>query len=145
MMTLDFNKQKMYYSLLSEHIPIYETDSEGNVIYYEDSEGNKIPIETGETEEGYKEAVEFFGNITMSGGETEAVEFGLNIGDYQAVLITNKDELPIDETSIIWLKSNVVYKETAETLLDARSADFEVLAVKPSLNTVKYVLKAITK
>ena len=145
MMTLDFNKQKMYYSLLSEHIPIYETDSEGKIIYYEDSEGNKIPIETGETEEGYREAVEFYGNITMSGGETEAVEFGLNIGDYQAVLITNKDEIPIDETSIIWLRSDIAYKDTAETLLDPRSADFEVLAVKPSLNNVKYVLKAITK
>ena len=145
MMTLDFNKQKMYYSLLSEHIPIYETDSEGNIIYYEDSEGNKIPIETGETEEGYREAVEFYGNITMSGGETEAVEFGLNIGDYQAVLITNKDEIPIDETSIIWLRSDIAYKDTAEKLLDPRSVDFEVLAVKPSLNNVKYVLKAITK
>lgn len=145
MMTLDFNKQKMYYSLLSEHIPIYETDSEGNIIYYEDSEGNKIPIETGENEEGYREAVEFYGNITMSGGETEAVEFGLNIGDYQAVLITNKDEIPIDETSIIWLRSDIDYKDTEETLLDPRSADFEVLAVKPSLNNVKYVLKAITK
>ena len=145
MMTLDFNKQKMYYSLLSEHIPIYETDSEGNIIYYEDTEGNKIPIETGETEEGYREAVEFFGNIAMSGGETEAVEFGLNIGDYQAVLITNKDEIPIDETSIIWLRSEITYKDAAETLLDPRSADFEVFAVKPSLNNVKYVLKAITK
>ena len=81
----------------------------------------------------------------MSGGETEAVEFGLNIGDYQAVLITNKDEIPIDETSIIWLRSDIAYKDTAETLLDPRSADFEVLAVKPSLNNVKYVLKAITK
>ena len=47
-------------------------------------------------------AVSFFGNIAMSGGEAEAVEFGLNVGDYEAVLLVDKNSLPIDETSLIW-------------------------------------------
>ena len=53
MMTLEANKQKLYYALQEKEIPVYEKDDEGNIIYYEDNEGNKIPIETGETELGY--------------------------------------------------------------------------------------------
>ena len=75
-MTLEQNKQKMFYSLQGEEIPIYETDSDGNIIYYEESDGNRIPLETGETEIGYSEPVEFFSNIAMSGGEAEAQEYG---------------------------------------------------------------------
>ena len=69
----------MYYALYSGEIPIYE--------YYTDSEGNIIPIDTGETTTGYELPVEFSGNIALSGGESEAQEFGLNLSDYQAVLV----------------------------------------------------------
>ena len=48
MRVLNRNKQKMFYSMQGEEIPIYETDVDGNIIYYEDEEGNRIPLETGE-------------------------------------------------------------------------------------------------
>ena len=64
MMTLQQNKQKMFYALQVGQIPIYETDENGNVIYYTDNEGNQIPLETGETEIGYTDAIQFFGNIS---------------------------------------------------------------------------------
>ena len=56
-MTLASNKQRMFYSLQDDEIPIYEsyTDEEGNVIYITDDDGNKI--ETGETTIGYTKPV----------------------------------------------------------------------------------------
>ena len=67
------NKQKMYYALYGKEVPIYD--------YYIDSEGNKIPTDTGETKITYETPVEFYGNIALSGGESQAGEFGLNLSD----------------------------------------------------------------
>ena len=78
MMTLASNKQSMKYSLQGERVPIYETDENGKIVYYTDSDGNKIPIETGEYTTGSSEPVSFFGNIAMSGGEVDSVEFGID-------------------------------------------------------------------
>ena len=79
MLTLASNKQSMKYSLQGERVPIYETDENGNIVYYTDSDGNKIPIETGESTTGYSQPVSFFGNISMSGGEVDSVEFGIDV------------------------------------------------------------------
>lgn len=144
-MCLGSNQQKLFYSLQNGQTPIYETDENGDILYYEDGEGNRYPIETGETEVGYTEAVEFFGNIAMSGGEAKSEEYGIDVSQYDAILIVPKGQLPIDETSLIWFESEVGYKDTAKTIVDGDTADFRVLAVKPSLNVTKYVLGRITK
>jgi hypothetical protein len=39
----------------------------------------------------------------------------------------------------------VGYKDTAKTIVDGDTADFRVVAIKPSLNQMKVILKAITK
>lgn len=145
MRSLKKNKQRLFYALQDGQAPIYETDENGNILYYEDKDGNKISLETGETEVGYGKAVEFFGNIAMSGGEVKSEEYGIDVSQYDAILLMNKGELPIDETSLIWFESAVGYKDTAETIVDGNTADFRVLAVKPSLNVTKYVLGRITK
>lgn len=155
MMMLESNKQKMYYSLLDSEIPVYERDEDGNVVYqsYIDSDGNeiffldengeKIPVETGDTELGYSDPVEFFGNIAMSGGESEAVEFGLDVGDYSAVLVMDKGTLQIDETSLIWHTTEP--KTDKNGMIDEHSADYTIIKTSPSLNVDKFVLKAIVK
>lgn len=145
MMTLNQNKQKMFYSLQGEKIPIYETDSDGNIIYYEDSDGNRIPLETGEYEIGYSEPVEFYSNISMSGGEAEAQEYGLSVSDYNAILVCQKGYVPITEGSLIWLESEVGYKDMDKTILDPNSADYAVIKVSKSISFVKYILKARVK
>lgn len=132
MMMLNKNKQKMYYALYGKEVPIYD--------YYTDSEGNKIPLETGETKIVYENPVEFLGNISLSGGESEAQEFGIDVSGYDAILITSKNLIPIDETSLIWFESEVVYENEEEKIPDEFSADYKVLAVKPSLNVSKYIL-----
>lgn len=144
-MCLASNQQKMFYALQNGQVPIYETDENGDILYYEDGEGNRYPIETGETEVGYDSVVEFFGNIAMSGGEAKSEEYGIDVSQYDAILIVSKGQLPIDETSLIWLESEVGYKDTDKTIVDGDTADFRVLAVKPSLNVTKYVLGRITK
>lgn len=145
MMTLQSNKSQMFYALQGAPSPVYERDEEGNIIYYEDGDGNKIPLETGETEVGYSLPVEFWGNIAMSSGEAQSAEFGLDVSQYDAILVMSKGELPIDETSLIWYQSEPGYKDAGKTLVDPHTADFRVVSVKPSLNMVKYVLKRITR
>lgn len=136
------NMQKMYYALLLGEQEVPVRDDEGNIIIdYTDEEGNEYPRT--EMRITYSDPVEFFGNITLSGGESEAVEFGLNMGDYSAVLLTAKGLLPIDETSRIWRSTEPTKNEYGTT--DEFSADYTVVKCSPSLNVDKYVLKAVVK
>lgn len=134
----------MKYSLQDGRVPIYKTDENGDIVYIE-VDGKKIPVETGEYETGYSAPVDFMGNISMSGGEAEAKEFGMDIGDFDAVIILEKDAVPITETSIIWHTSPVKYKDEQKTIVDAKSADYAVKRVSPSLNFTKVLLQRIVK
>lgn len=140
------NQQKMYYALYDKEIPVYATDEEGNIIYdsYTTEEGEVItyPVEI-ERVSGYDAPVEFFGNIAMSGGEAEAVEFGIDLSQYSASLIVEKGKLPITETSRIWFESEPQYN--ADGTVNGDKADYTIVAVKPSLNYTKYLLQKIVK
>ena len=134
----------MKYSLQDGRVPIYERDENGDIVYIE-VDGEKIPVETGEYETGYSAPVDFMGNISMSGGEAEAKEFGMDIGDFDAVIILEKDAIPISETSIIWHTSPVKYKDEQNAIVDSKSADYAVKRVSPSLNFTKVLLQRIVK
>ena len=135
MRTLNKNKQKMYYANQDKEVPIMET-------YYDD-EGNAYEYDTGETKLVYGEPIEFKGNIAMSGGEAEAQEFGLNLADYEAVLVVDKNTLPITETSLIWHNSEPTKDDEGYT--DEYSADYRIVKPSPSLNIDKFVLKKVVK
>lgn len=147
MRMLKKNKQRMWYSLYVEDIPIYELDDEGNIIYdsYTDDECNTYtyPRETGEKITGYSAPVEFKGNISLSGGESEAVEYGVDLSQYAAILVTDKGLLPITETSLIWHTTAPV--TNTDGTADEHSADYTVVKVNPSLNIDKYVLQKVVK
>lgn len=145
MRTLLKNQQPMKYALLLGTFPIYERDENGEIIYYTDGEGNKIPLETGESETRYSTPVEFAASISMSGGEAEAVEYGIDVSGYDATVITERGDLPITETSLVWYDSEVGYTDASETAPDPFTADYKVIAVKPSLNFTKYLLRRVTK
>lgn len=136
------NKQKMWYSLQLEDFPIYQTDEDGNIEYME-IDGELVPIETGETKTAYSTPVEFRANISLSGGYSEAVEFGLDLAQYAAVLVCDKGLLPIDETSRIWHTTEPIIN--ADGTANEFSADYTVVKVSPSLNVDKYVLQKVTK
>lgn len=144
MRLLEKNKQDLKYALQIGEVPIYERDEEGNIIYI-DVDGQKVPVETGETEIGYDKTVDFRGNIAMSGGESEAKSFGVDISDYDAILLMEKDRIPIDETSLICHTSEVKYIDEQNTIVDRKSADYTVKRVQPSINFTRYLLKRIVK
>lgn len=135
MRTLNKNKQTLYYANQDKTVPIYEE--------YTDEDGNTYPLDTGETKLVYGEPIRFDGNIAMSGGEAEAREFGLNLADYEAVLIMGKNTLPITENSLIW--HNTEPTEDIEGNTDEYSADYRIVKISPSLNFDKYVLKKVVK
>lgn len=134
----------MYYSSQTGEVPIYETDINGKIRYIT-VDGRKVPVTTGDKEMGYSKPQEFFGNISFSGGETQAVDFGIDVSNYDATLVVDKNSLDLTETSIIWYMSEVVYKDRAKTIVDPKSADFRVKKITPSLNNHKYLLERLVK
>ena len=142
MRTSKKNKQKMYYANQDKRVPVYET--------YIDDDGNEYQLDTGETKLVYGIPKEFDGNIAMAGGEAEAVEFGVNVSDYEAVLLLSKGEkdkngnvIALKETSLVWFETEPQKDEKGYT--DEFSADYRVIKPSPSLNTVRYVLKKVVK
>lgn len=136
------NKQKMFYSQKGDKVPIYEKDDAGNIIYTEE-DGELVPVETGDYEIRYTEPVEFYGNISLSsGGDALTVEYGIDVSNYDAILVMRKGDIELSETSLIWYESEPSYKDG---FVDPKSADYNVLAVKPTLNEIKYILGHVTK
>lgn len=146
MRTLRKNKQHMYYALLDGTMPAYKYDNEGNkIIDHVSSDGTVYYQLAGGKENHYSEPQGFLGNIAMSSGEVVEAEFGIDVSGYDAVLVMDKDELPITETSLIWFENEPTYKDPEKTIIDGSKADYKVLQVKPSLNYTKYILGKITK
>lgn len=141
---LDVNKQSMKYSQQGQRITIYEKDDDGNIKYYIDSDGNKIPM-IAEEKVGFSKPVNFKSNIAFSGGEAKTEEFGFDAADYDAIMLTDKNEFPLKKGDLIWLDSDVTYIDEDTETVDETSADFTIVGVKPALKSTKYVLKAVVK
>ena len=147
---LDINKQAMKYSLQGQTVTIYERDDDGNILYYTDNdgepylddEGNKIP-KVLEEKTGFSEPVDFKANIAFSGGEAQSKEYGFDTADFDAILLTDRNTLPVQKGDLIWLDSKPTY--TSDSLVDETSADFTVVGIKPALKSTKYMLKATVK
>ena len=140
MRTLKRNTQKMYYATyVAGGEIIYKLDNLGNkIVSYVSPDGTIYYEVDGVTEPSYSEPIEFYGNIVMSGGEAEAAEFGLNLADYNAVLVVAKGMLPINEQSLIWHESTPNVDADGKALQD--SADYSIVKVSPTINVDKYVL-----
>lgn len=144
MRTLAKNKQKMYYALFLGKNPIYALDENGEkIISYVDEDGNVYYTETGEYKNTYSEPIVFYGNIAMSGGESQTVDFGVNLADYSAVLIVDKHTIPISETSLIWYETEPTTDNNGYA--DQHTADYTVVKLSPSLNVDRYVLQKVVK
>ena len=149
MRPLKRNKQKLYYALPICKVPIYE--------YRKRSDGSKERLDTGEKETLYSEPIGFSANISMSGSEAEAKEYGLSIADYEAIIVIKKGQISLVEGALIWHESPVMYKydeeiefETSNGIIttkmpDKVSADYVVMKCPDSLNVTKAILKAVNK
>lgn len=137
MRQLKKNKQPLYYANFSEKVPIYALDSEGNPLTTE-VDGDEVVV-VDSYKSGYGAVVEFKANISFDSGETRLAEYGLNDGDYNAVISANKGELPFNEQTLIWHTSEPVYDDSGA--VKPESADYRVIAVKTSLNEERFILK----
>lgn len=146
MRTQNKNRQKIYISNQTGMTPVYEYDEDGNLKYIT-VDGKTVPVTTGEYEMGYSYPVECKANIALSGGEVSNVEFGIDFSAYDAVLegIDKIDDLKITETTLIWHKSPLVWKDRTKTIINPNSADYRVTRVSPSLNEQKFLLQKVNK
>ena len=130
MRTLQRNKSSLKYANEEGKRAKTKTDKYGNV------------IKTGDEEIYYSAPTPFKVNISMSGGEAEAVEYGLNLADYGAKLVLAKGTVPIKEGSLIWYETEPTTDIEGHGLKD--SADYIVKKYSPSLNVDKYILQRLT-
>lgn len=147
---LDINKQAMKYSLQGQTVTIYERDDDGNILYYTDNDGNPYLDDEGnkmpkvlEEKIGFSKPEDFEANIAFSGGEAQSKEYGFDTADFDAILLTDRNVLPIQKGDLIWLDSKPTY--TSDSLVDETSADFTIVGIKPALYSTKYMLKAVVK
>lgn len=138
---LDINKQAMKYALQGQTVIVYEKDEDGNLKFYETEDGEKIYYTHEEI--GFSEPVDFWANISFDGGEAQSKEYGFDTADFDAVLLTDRGEYPFKKGDLIWLDSEPTKDDNG--LVDSTSADFTIVGVKPSLYSVKYMLKAVVK
>jgi hypothetical protein len=78
-----------------------------------------------------------------SSGEVEIQEFGLSQADYSAILVIDKDYIPLTETSLIWFENEP--KKDIDGNTDEFSADYRIVKISPSLNVAKYALQKVVK
>lgn len=100
---LDINKQAMKYALQGQTVTVYDKDEDGNPKFYETEGGEKIYYTHEET--GFSEPVDFRANISFDGGEAQNKEYGFNVADFDAVLLTDRGEYPLKKGDVIWLDS----------------------------------------
>ena len=145
MMTLDFNKQKMYYSLYKSAEPIYETDEDGNIKYME-IDGVQVPIEVGTREPHYDTPIEFKANIYSELNEMHLKSYGVDQSSIYSEIIVEKGKLPLKIGTIIWRESEIIYEDEEQATPKQSSADYTVVGIMTEgLNTDAYLLQRNSK
>lgn len=133
----------MYYSLPLGEQPIYELDENGQkIIDYVDEEGNVYYRETGDSEMVYSEPVPFQNGISGKLSEVLVKEFGIDDTSMYAEMDTEANKYPIVAESLIWRKSEVLFKDANKTIPDKTSCDYVVAGVlDEGLNVWNYLLR----
>ena len=142
------NKQTIYYAQLLGSFPVYKLDKDGNRIvdYVDPKTGKTYYVQTGTKQPLYSEAVAFRGNIAFAGADLLRQEFGVSDENYEAVLVLDKGQIPITETSLIWYQTTPGTKTIdGVTYADDSTADYRVLRSIPSLNNDRYMLAKVVK
>lgn len=137
MRTLKKNEQTLYYANYVGDIPIYATDEEGNILTT-DVDGEIVEV-IDSYKQGYANPEKFEANISFNSGETIMAEYGLDVGEYNAVIQATKGEFPFNEQTLIWHTSEPEYDSSDNVLPE--SADYKVVAIKSSLNEERFILR----
>lgn len=133
---LDINKQKMQYSKQIGKVPVYATDSSGNIKYIA-VDGVKVPVETGDYTTGYDMPVPFYASISNKLSEALIKEFGIDNSTNFVQIVADKGELPLAVSDLVWKQSQVEYKAS---MVDKTSCDYIVMGVADEGLTVDLFL-----
>lgn len=155
------NKQNMKYSLQDGEQTIYRTDTDGNIQYQKVSDGIfvypsgdtfpsdstfpsqdavLVPIKVG-SRMTYSEPVELMASISFGNWESSVRDYGFSDTNFDATLMCMKSEYPLKVGSLIWYQNEVLYNSDG-TVMES-SADFRVIASRPSLAYDRFLLKAV--
>ena len=132
MRTLDRNKQKLYYALLSNATAVTDSDA----------------LFTGEYEETYATPVEAWMNISPAKGQSILEQFGIQ-EQYDKVLITDDMECPIVEDSVLWIGIEPTTPVTqtvngVQTTTEvANPHNYYVVRVAKSLNHIAIAVRSV--
>lgn len=116
MRTLIRNKKPFYYAL-------YEGVTE--VI--------RNGLHTGEYAITYSEPIACSGNISAGNGNSVSELYGLSNSDYDKLIVLDEVDIPIDETTVLWVD-----------MATTESYDYIVKRVARSLNSVTIAIKKVT-
>ena len=133
MRTLMKNKQTIYYAL---NIGRETASTKDKIIV----DGEEVYIDEGDYKMNYSVPEAFSANISFSGGESDDVEFGLDMSAYDAIIVMDLKSIPITETSLIWYETEPPVEEN-----NGSTADYNVVAVRHSLNQTKVILQRRVK
>lgn len=128
------NRRKMWYKTYIESQPIYILDDDGQKIVAETIDGVDYYLEEGQTEPSYSNLIPFEGTIFLGGGNVKLTAFGLNLGEYEGLLILPTTTSPIDEKSLIWLDNEP---------REGQEADYVVERKSIALNSTSFLLKKV--
>lgn len=148
MRVMERNKQALWYANLTGMADIYVLDDQGHkIVDYVDEETHTTYYQvTGEKKPTYTDPVKFDANISFSGGETIAQDFGVDNSSYDASLVYLLNKFPITETSLIWYETTPTFiGEGQDRVVNYDSADYKVVKVKPSLNYTKVLISKRVK
>lgn len=124
------NQRILYYQLYSDHIPVYETDLDGNIIA---DPLTGAPILTGDYTVGYTPPVMFRANVSANRGNSENDPFGVST-NYDNVVCSCDLSLPIDELSQLYIDCKPE---------DGKGPDYKVVKVARSLNCILYAVEQL--
>lgn len=143
MRMINKNMIEMQYSLWHDIVPIYQTDSNGDIIY-DDIDGESVPRDTGKTRARYDVPVHFTANVNFaSQSEARFTAYGIDNTRYDAIVYTARDAFPLDETSIIFINAEPIFAE--DGYVERDSADYQIVRVIQSLNYTTYLIRHLER
>lgn len=131
------NKSILYYATFVESEPIYALDENGHKIVVETIDGVDYYEEIGQKEASYSYPVQFLGTIKR-GGVSEATEFGVDVSQYDAIMVLPTKSSPIDEKSLIW-------EHTASCSDGISTADYRVDKKVKAINNTLFGLTRLNQ
>ena len=132
------NQKTLYYQIYQSNIPVYEMDLDGNIVI---DPVTGEPLLTGETMVGYAAPVQFRANVSAARGESSSDPFGIDLS-YDKTMVSCDMTLPIDELSVLFVDKKPEFDAGGNL---ANTADYKVVKVAKSLNSVLYAIRKVTE